>query len=238
MIGGNPMQRHARRLQESRRRREQATGNTARLRLVLLSLLVTVLLASSAWGLLRSGTWAALALHLAADLGTAMLIGALVVYAIGRREEEGDRADLIARLGSATHGEARSAARELRRRGWLGDGSLRGAALRGARLALVDLAWANLSWADLAWADLQAAGLRGAVVRGADLAGADLREADLQDADLSWAHLRGADLAGAELNVRTVLPDGLLWAPTVDLARFTNPEHAEFWEPRWREGEG
>jgi hypothetical protein len=36
-------------------------------------------------------------------------------------------------------------------------------------------------------------------------------------------------LDNAELDRHTCLPDGTYWASDVDMARFTNPKHPDFW---------
>lgn len=82
----------------------------------------------------------------------------------------------------------------LRMRGWLDDGSLKGAMLQGCILRGVDLTDAILSDADMDEVDLS-----GAELEGADLEGASLRDANLQDANLAGANLEGVDLIGANL---------------------------------------
>jgi uncharacterized protein YjbI with pentapeptide repeats len=103
---------------------------------------------------------------------------------------------------------------ELRERGWLSSGILKGADLRqahlqGANLNLAsmegaDLSDANLEGADLSVANLQSAdlsrsSLRSAKLLWASLQGADLREADLQGAVLTGANLRNTRLDNANL---------------------------------------
>jgi hypothetical protein len=38
-----------------------------------------------------------------------------------------------------------------------------------------------------------------------------------------------AILDDAQWDETTILPDGTFWTAEVDLARFTDPKHAEFW---------
>jgi uncharacterized protein YjbI with pentapeptide repeats len=135
-----------------------------------------------------------------------------------RREVEaeatGPETQLIARLRGADHKLAMEAVAELRERGWLGSGTLKGADLqqanlKGANLGLasmegVDLCEANLEGADLGVANLQGANLTGASLQGArllwaGLQGANLTGADLRDVDLTGANLRNAQLGDANL---------------------------------------
>lgn len=113
---------------------------------------------------------------------------------------------VIARMGSSEYGAALAAVEVASRRGWLSDGSLRGADLQDANLQGADLLGASLTsakydattrWpvgfdyrntgaigpgANLQGVNLQGAILRGVILYGADLRGANLRDADLQDA--------------------------------------------------------
>jgi len=138
---------------------------------------------------------------------------------------------------------------DLRRLGSLHDGSLRGVNLqcvdmRAADLAKADLWDSNLHKSDLEGANLQVADLWGADLceanlRRASLIGARLREVDLKGADLSYACLHNADLVDANLENSlleetewdndSLLPDGTNWAPSTDMARFTDPHHPDFW---------
>lgn len=138
---------------------------------------------------------------------------------------------------------------------------LRIANLEGAKLWKADLQGANLQWAklkganlngsilvgaNLTQANLQAARLGGADLRGAALfearlyrvnfngallCDADLRRAHLEGARLTGADLRGARLDSAFLDELTTLPDGSAWSPDIDLVRFTDPAHPQFWRP-------
>ena len=116
---------------------------TALLRVgVVLLVLIGLALALLQWAVSGIDDWKGLALN----LGTEM-IGAAVTYALfelviermERREAEKEeleakKADLIAQMGSGVKDVAVAAAEELRRHGWLYDGSLQGADLLGANL--------------------------------------------------------------------------------------------------------
>lgn len=113
---------------------------------------------------------------------------------------------------------------------------LAGVDLSGVNLWFADLRGANLREADLKGVALEGANLQGAKLEYADLRGAELVGANLQGAELDYANLRGAELAGANLELArlaesTTLPDGARWRPGADLARFTDPEHPDFWQP-------
>jgi uncharacterized protein YjbI with pentapeptide repeats len=125
---------------------------------------------------------------------------------------------------------------------WKAD--LQGVNLQWAKLKKANLNGSILVGANLMQANLQAARLGGADLRGANLFearlyrvnfnGAYLREANLAGAHLEGARLEGADLRGAllenaHLDELTVLPDGSHWTPDVDMCRFTDPQHPNFW---------
>ncbi len=228
-------------------------------------------------------------------IGSALLAAGATGWVITttmREPSEVNKAELIKKLGSTDKEKAQKAVKKLKQKGWLYDGSLRGAYLMEANLSGADLnravlqgarmQWANLEKADLSEASLQEAdlsnanlcnanlegrikrpavidinsksgalpGLHRACLRGADLREANLfrnslREADLDHADLQGADLRGADLRGAILfgaklrdakidsktkfDETTVLPSGSKWTSDVDITRFTDPEHSDFW---------
>jgi len=214
-------------------------------KLVVLAILVGI----GFWALMASMVAASLAddwLGWVMNLGTE-IVGAVAIYLIldqiigGRerreaaeREMEAHKKDLIARMGSQVHDVAIEAVDELRRRGWLTDGSLQGKFLPSANLLGADLMGANLQGADLRYANLQRADLSGANLEGAilvraDLQGATLLIANLQGADLWDAKLQGANLVRATFDHRTTVPDRTNWTPTTDMARFTDPTHPDFW---------
>lgn len=131
---------------------------------------------------------------------------------------------------------------------------LQEAAFWNANLQEADLTDADLQEAWLAGANLQGARLRNANLQEAylsaffeapvaDLEGADLTGANLEKANLSGVNLEGADLTDAKFGETTVLPDAdcewgqeqivcdSYWTPDTDMARFTDPEHPDFWNP-------
>jgi hypothetical protein len=102
--------------------------------------------------------------------------------------------DLIRKMRSPEAKLVLDAVAELRARGWLEDGSLRGVLLCHAHLEGADLYRANLHNVDLHQARLD-----GADLGLADMAGTKLTRASLRGANLSQAILTGADLFKADL---------------------------------------
>jgi len=134
---------------------------------------------------------------------TFLLIEVLVS---GRRERESEvhrakerKEQLIRQLRSGVNAEARRAAEELRARGWLVDGALRGADLHNANLQDASLYKADMQGANLLRANLQGANLREALLKGAKMQWADLRGANLRKADLQGVHLGGGKIEGVNL---------------------------------------
>jgi len=212
--------------------------STARLRVGVLLILIVVALVSSLWAVWRTGDWEGLMLNLGTEMAGAVVTYLLLELVIGRMERreaereaekeelEAKKADLIAQMGSSVKDVAIAATEELWRQGWLSDGSLQGADLSEANLNL----YANLSGADLSLADLREAILILADLSGANLSGANLEEADLSGANLSEAKLRWAEMYRTDLR-EAKLPDGTMWTPDTDMARFTDPDHPDFWQP-------
>ena len=88
------------------------------------------------------------------------------------------------------------AVEELRIRGWLADGSLRGVALCQAQLEHSDLMGADLRNVDFHQSNLDLADLSKARLNGAKLNRASLQRANLDQADLTYADLYKANLQG------------------------------------------
>jgi hypothetical protein len=114
----------------------------------------------------------------------------LVIDALNeRRAIQQEKANLILQMSSPTNSIAKEAVRVLRMRGWLTDGTLKGA-------------------------NLQRANLRNAFLEKADLRGIFFYEADLQGAFLQWCNLEGArkleneQMAQLKFFRGAILPDG------------------------------
>ncbi|WP_342807392.1 DUF4157 domain-containing protein [Alteromonas sp. M12] len=72
--------------------------------------------------------------------------------------------------------------------------------------------------------------LRRAQLRHSDFRNVDLSYTDLRGADLTGANLQGATLNVSRLNLDTTLPDGSPFYSPVDLTRFTDPAHPNFFQ--------
>ena len=127
--------------------------------------------------------------------------------------------DLIRTMRSPENALVLEAIAELRARGWLEDGSLRGvmlchAHLEGsdltkANLREVDLHQAHLEGSDLSLADLGSAKVTRACLRGANLSQTNLAGADLFKADLAEArHVTDEQLSEAKRLCFATMPDG------------------------------
>jgi len=116
--------------------------------------------------------------------------------------------------------------------------------LGGANLRQAILAQANLEDTLLADVDLREANLEQSLIRGVDLKRADLQNANLRGATIENVQFQGANLLGINLDdvkwisdgqTETTLPDGTKWTPDTDMARFTDPNHPDFWQPPERD---
>lgn len=127
-----------------------------------------------------------------------------------------------------------------------------------ANLELADLSQANLERADLGFANLEQtnlyqANLEQAIIESVNLKRADLGFANLKKADLYQASMREVkNINTALFDSKTVLPDAQIledengnilhddegnpiydkyWTEDVDMTRYTNSDHPNFWEP-------
>ncbi len=115
--------------------------------------------------------------------------------------------------------------------------SLIGANLDGVEMtASVEMRQANLENASLVGANLQ-----NVQFDDSNLQSANLQNAILINSSLKGVSLRGANLDGVTFSESTMLPDGDIidtryvgmWAPGTDMARYTDPNHPDFWEPEY-----
>jgi len=146
-------------------------ARTSRLLAIILAALFVLGLAASVWGAWYSEDWTGLVVN----LGTEM-VGAVVVYVLLKLVVGGQarKRKLMAQLGSTVSDVALAAAEDLRRQGWLTDGSLQSANLMGANLMRANLCDANLEHAWLTYANLELANLMGANLMRANLEHANL----------------------------------------------------------------
>jgi hypothetical protein len=113
----------------------------------------------------------------------------------------------------------------------LGNANLQKTGLSGANVQKAILNAANLREARLQRANVREANLSMANLYGASLEEANLSMANLYGANLEEANLKGANLEGAHFSEGKRLPDGTSWRPETDMARFTDPDHPDFWRP-------
>lgn len=137
--------------------------------------------------------------------------------------------DLIRKLRRPDNKCVLQAIEELRARGWLEDGSLKGiplchAHMQGADLFKADLSSVDLHQAHLGSSDLSLSNLTSARLTRADLRGANLNRAILEGTDLFKADLREVrNLAPAQLTHAkrlwgAVMPDGATYDGRYNLA--------------------
>lgn len=197
----------------------------------LLFIISVIAIGSALAGAWLAQAWDMLLLNLGVEFGGAAITYLLLERILTRNE---DRKLLSCRLAprirSRVNSVALEAIDELRREGWLFDGSLRGAYLSGANLAGANLQDADLQNVLLIAATLDGARLHGASLRGSHLWRAKLRGAEFLGANLLDANLEEADLSGAVFDTHTMLPDGTYWRPGVDVLRFSDPNHPDAWE--------
>jgi uncharacterized protein YjbI with pentapeptide repeats len=221
-------------------------------RSVAIVLLIVGITVSAAGSLLGGKTFLEIVNEFYANVGTEMVsiaLTVLVIDTLNQRRADKERAHqeaemrwaemrlekqaLILQMGSPDNAFAVEAARIIRAKGWLHDGTLENAnlwsaGLHGARLREAVLCGAYMCGADLTGAHLAGGNLSRADLRLADMSGAtltdiDLSGADLRGARLSKANLRGAILEGIKIDETTILPDDTAWTPDDDLSRFTIP---------------
>lgn len=182
--------------------------------------------------------------NLSTELGS-IAVTILVLDALYRRrdqliEEQRDKDRLVRQMGNRDNTLALRAVEELRVHGWLEDGTLEGVHIVWANLQNADLDKADLHSADLWLTNMQQARLYKANLQGTLMQAVDLGEANLDGANLASANLNESNLLNARLSERTlftrdtVLPDCTFWTPGVDLRRFTNPLHPDFWRSKNR----
>lgn len=112
----------------------------------------------------------------------------------------------------------------------------------GSSLTSVDLREVHALHTNLRDADLSFADLRNAFFGYANVSGTNLTKANLEAASFSYSTLSEAKLTNANLRDvdfhRTsldgvVLPDGSKLTEPEQIARFTDPNHPQFWQPEW-----
>lgn len=182
--------------------------------------------------------------NISAEFGSVAITVLIIDSLNRRRQKEEEKQRLIRQMGSKENGLALQAVEELRVMGALKDGSLRGmnfeeADLHSAQMGRVDMRQAKMDFSKLQkavlfFADLENADMSGVQMEGTVLTFANLRSTNLVAADLRGALLMGADLTNAKLDQarfdeNTQLPDQSNWHKGVDMTRFTDQNHEEYW---------
>jgi uncharacterized protein YjbI with pentapeptide repeats len=112
--------------------------------------------------------------------------------------------------------------------------NLSSAKLMSANLVNVKLQGAHLVNAILKEADLSSADLEGVNLVGANLCGAKLRNSNLRNTKISLSEAEASAVISTRFDKETVLPDGTHYVPNeTDMARYTDPTHSDFWQPKW-----
>ncbi len=208
----------------------RSQSRTTRDTLFILMVMALVSALAGAW---IARAWDILLLNLGIEFGGAIVTFILIEQILSRNEERKMLNCRVApRIRSRVNAVALEAVDQLRREGWLFDGSLRGAYLSGANLEGADLQDANLQNALFIAANLENTQLLNTNLRGAHLGRASLRGATLLGTNLFDANLEDAVLGGATFDTHTMLPDGTYWKPDTDMKRFTDPTHPEAWQPQ------
>ena len=150
-----------------------------------------------------------------------------------------EKLEIINRLYNTNETVSLLALDELRQRGWLTDGTLkghmlcnlylRGANLKDACLVSVDFHQIHLEWANLSYANLQNAKLTRANLSGSNLDQTDLKNADLYKANFRNAlNLTSEQLQRAKRLWGAIMPDGEAYdgrynlPADLELARWNN----------------
>lgn len=189
--------------------------------------------------------WQGISTELIGAVISAVVLGMIVLIFQQYSAIQNRKADLHIQLGSPDNTVATEAIRVYGAEEWLYDGTLE-------NTQLWDADWTNgqLPCAELSGVEFWGTNLMGANMREVNLSHAELKNVDLshsilwyailadavliESSNLGNADLRNSDLSNANLTDTlftedTILPDGTNWTPETDMARFTNPEHSEFW---------
>lgn len=198
--------------------------------------------------------------NISAELGSVAVTVLIIDQLNRRRQKDEEKQRLIRQMGSKENSMTLQAVEELKVMGALKDGSLVGqnfeeANLHGANMGRVNMRHAKMDFSDLReavlfFADMEYADMSGVKARKTVFTFANLKNANLVAADLRGALMMGADLTFAKLDQaafdeNTQLPDKTNWFKGIDLTRFTDPEHAQYWradmpespayDPRYRQ---
>jgi hypothetical protein len=153
-------------------------------------------------GLVLTKDWGGFLINLSAELLGTFIIVTIIILVFEDRKQEEVKSRLLREMGSEDNAEALAAARELKEKGWMADGSLAGKNFYSANLAGALLTDANCKQAvfvsaNLTKATLYNANFAEAVLIYADLSGASMNGINLTNSRLHRAKLDGAILVRA-----------------------------------------
>jgi len=163
--------------------------------------------------------------NIGAELASIAITIIIVDKIIRRKEkqenEEETRKRLLRQVHSTVNDIAKAAVDELR-----GLGKLTGADawVANARLG---------GKADLRNARLYDANFQGTRLVGADFSDADLRNVNFKGADLTGCIFYKSNIANAKFDNTTVMPNGEMWAETVEMGIFTTQSYYQGAEKSW-----
>lgn len=177
-------------------------------------------------------------------ISIAVTIGILDFIYERRRKNELEaeyKQRLLREARSSINVIALRALEQIHERDWLkGKNSiLAGKDLSGANWENAVLVEANLSRTILTFTNM-----KNACLHSCDLSNAQLNLANLENAKLMYSNLRASkSINTVWFNNETILPDPLInnkglyvskhWTLDTDMARYTNPQHPDFWHPDW-----
>lgn len=178
-------------------------------------LITTTIAILVSWNRSENFSWAELSANAFTEV-LGILLTVLIIDTLNEQRSNKEKNDELAReMGSSENTETLKAVRELRARGWLQNGSLRGSGLYRANLQNSNLEYANMSMSDLMESNLENANLSfsrlvktnlcntklgNSILTKANLMEADLSFADLTNAQLTLSNLEKADLTNAKLH--------------------------------------
>lgn len=168
--------------------------------------------------------WHGISTELIGAAITAFFFGIVLVLFQQHQAVEKDKADLILQMSSPDNGFALNAVHNLRSLNWLVDGTLNGQNFSGSKLMEAKLESSSLIGANFSYSDLTDTNFQSA-----DLTGADFTGAILEDTVFAGATLIDIKHVSAIFNENTILPDKTTWNNDVDILRYTDPSHPNYW---------
>ena len=197
-----------------------------------------------------------------ANVSSELISIVITVLVLDRLNERRQNAQELRRLTALMNSDenmiTKIAVAELRARGWLENNSLKGshfheANLKKARLESVVMERcsffrSNMEGAILSKSNFNQSHFTLTNLRRASMSDTNFQDSSLANADLAFStivgcNLRKTNLAGVNLknavlldcqfDEGTILPDETYWTPNANMKWYTDPEHPDFWQPRW-----